>query len=623
VTPNEPGAETTERLAEVSQRLGATVLDDGGVYFCVWAPKASEVAVELSGPTGPTYHRLQPQGEGFYAGRVAETRAGARYRFQLDGGAALPDPASRSQPDGPHGSSEVIDPLDHQWWDANWPGLRADQLVIYELHVGTFSPAGTFDGVIEQLPYLRDLGITALELMPLAEFPGRWNWGYDGVDLYAPASVYGGPSGLKRLVDAAHQTGLAVLLDVVYNHFGPDGNYLRLYSDDYFTDRYATPWGEAINYDGPRSRWVRQFIRENARYWLDEYRIDGLRLDATHAIFDTTPRHILAELAAVVHERPRPALIFAEDHRNLVQLIDPPEQGGYGLDGVWADDFHHTLRTYLTGELDGYFADYSGRLADLATTVEQGFLFQGQPTGRGARRGTPVTDQPASSFIFCTENHDQVGNRADGGRLAHLIDRQRYLLASTALILAPETPLLFQGQEFAASTPFLYFTDHHAELGRLVTEGRREEFKQFPAFSDPSRRAAIPDPQDPTTFARSRLGLAERERHAEVFEAYRALLQLRRSDPVFRLPERKSSRALAAGEHFLVVHRWRGEAHRLVLLNFGEIEASVPIEELPDLPAPAVGWTTLLAIDNRLDTRPLERPRWTVPARSGLVLGFH
>jgi maltooligosyltrehalose trehalohydrolase len=453
--------------------------------------------------------------------------------------------------------------------------------------------------------------------MPIAEFPGRWNWGYDGVDLYAPSSVYGGPAGLKRLVDAAHRVGLGVLLDVVYNHFGPDGNYLRAYSDDYFTDRYQTPWGEAVNYDGPNSRWVRHFVVENARYWLDEYHLDGLRLDATHAIFDATPRHVLAEIAEVAHSRTRPAIVFAEDHRNEVRLFNPPDRGGFGLDGVWADDFHHALRTYLVLEREGYFRSFSGRLEDLARTVARGFLFQGQPQpSNGKPRGTKVTDEPARAFVYCTENHDQVGNRARGERLSHLIDRPRYLLASAALLLSPETALIFQGQEFASSSPFLYFTDHNPELGKLVTEGRRNEFKGFSAFADPARREEIPDPQAESTYQRSRLDLSERQQHAEVYDAYRALLRLRRTDPVLRSASRQTTRAVTVGQDLLAIHRWSDGEHRLALLNFGDADVQLDPADLTAVPQ--TYWQPLWSTEEKAERR---EDSWRVPARSAVLLG--
>jgi maltooligosyltrehalose trehalohydrolase len=516
----------------------------------------------------------------------------------------------------------VVDPSAFHWEDGDWAGLDRESLVIYELHVGTFSPDGTFEGVVPQLPELARLGLSAIELMPVAEFPGRRNWGYDGVDLYAPSSAYGGPTGLKRLVDAAHQAGLGVLLDVVYNHFGPDGNYLRAYSDDYFTDRYSTPWGEAINYDGPNSRWVRQLILQNVDYWLDEYHLDGLRLDATHAIHDASPRHLLAEIAAMTHDRSRPGIVFAEDHRNEVRLFDPPERDGFGLDGVWADDFHHALRTFLVDEREGYFREFSGSLADLARTIESGFLYQGQPRlSDGKRRGTRVSDQPGYGFVFCSENHDQVGNRACGERLNHLIDRERYLLASATLLLSPETTLLFQGQEFASSSPFLFFTDHNPELGRLVTAGRREEFKGFSAFNDPTRRAAIPDPQAEETFQRSKLDFDERQRHGEVYTAYQELLTLRRSDPVLRQADRRSTRAHALTSKVLAIHRWAGNDHRLALLNFGESDFRFDPATVPNVPSS--WWEALWSAGRNVEASGAVGAGMRLPSRNAVVLKSH
>lgn len=610
--------------SSLANRLGASVLPGGGVQFRVWAPRARHVEVELEMPRGAVLQPLRAVGDGFFTGVVPEAGPGSRYRYRLDGGVPLPDPASRFQPAGPHGPSEVIDPRTYSWGDADWRGLPGESLVIYELHVGTFSPEGTFEGIIPHLPYLADLGISAIELMPVAEFPGRWNWGYDGVDLFAPASVYGGPIGLKRLVDAAHQHGLGVIQDVVYNHLGPDGNYLRAFAPEYFTSRYTTPWGDALNYDGPGSAPVRQFVLENARRWLEEYHVDGLRLDATHAIHDASPRHLLAELAEVAHDRPRSALIIAEDHRNDVRFIDPPARGGYGLDAVWADDFHHALHTYLTGEHEGYYADFSGRLEDVGRVIEGGFLYQGQPRpSDGQPRGTTVTDQPARAFVFCIQNHDQIGNRALGERLCHLVDRPRYLLAAAALLLSPETALLFQGEEFASSAPFLYFTDHHPELGRLVTEGRRNEFRRFSAFSDPVRRERIPDPQAPATFERSRLDLSERERNADVLASYRRLLHLRRDDAVLRWADRGATRARTSGPDLLAIHRWRGAQHRLALLNFGAAVTLVDAAVFPDLPSPDAAWRTLWAsgaAPTVVNTG--ERTAWQIPPRSGMLLAI-
>ncbi len=596
-----PADHPADTSAEWRLDLGANVVA-GGVQFRVWAPNATHVAVVVGGPSdidAPARHELAAESAGYFGGVVDGMGAGARYRYSLDGGQPFPDPCSRSQPDGPHEASAVVDPSEFAWQDAGWRGPSSDGLAIYELHVGTFTSAGTFDAAIARLPDLRDLGVSAIELMPLAETPGRRNWGYDGVDLYAPFSGYGGPEGLRRFVDAAHKHGLGVLIDVVYNHFGPDGNYLRIYANEYFTDRHVTPWGDAVNYDGPNSEHVRHFVLQNVRYWLEEYHLDGLRLDAVHEIIDTSPRHLLAEIAAVGHSVPgRNVVVIAEDHRNLVHQIQPTEAGGFGLDGVWSDDFHHALRTYLTGEREAYYANYPGTLADVAATIERGFLFQGQMRpATGEKRGTVVTDEPARAFVFCSENHDQVGNRALGERLNHLIDRERYLVASAVLLLVPETILLFQGQEFAASSPFQFFTDHNAELGALVTEGRRREFAGFAAFVDPTRRDMIPDPQADATYQRSVLDWGERERNAEVYHLYRTLLALRRNDPVLRQQQRLQTRARAIGEHLLAVRRWHDGSERMLLANFGQEPAALYDDanaalDISRIPAWRVIWGT-------------------------------
>lgn len=559
--------------------MGAQVLANG-VLFRVWAPKAKQVEVELQSPRGLAYYPLSPETEGVFSTVVPEAGPGSRYRFRLDGLRSYPDPYSRKQPQGVHGPSEVV-AVDYPWQDDGWTGARKDELIIYELHVGAFTPEGTFEAAIGQLDELRRLGVTAIELMPVAEFPGKRNWGYDGVYLYAPSLNYGGVEGLKRLVDCAHQRGLAVLLDVVYNHLGPSGNYLRAYSDLYFTDRYRTPWGEAMNYDGPGSRWVRHFVVQNACYWLNEYHIDGLRLDATHAVFDSSPVSVLQEIADTARACALPGrepIIIAENENNDVRLIRPTSCGGYGLDGVWADDFHHTVRTFLTGEKDGYYADYAGSLKDIAYTVKHGYLYQGQMSRHlGRPRGTKVTDEPAEKFVFCIQNHDQIGNRAFGERLNHQVSLAQYHVASALLLLVPETPLLFMGQEFAASSPFLYFTDHEPDLGRLVTEGRRDEFKKFEAFSDPSKRARIPDPQAESTFHRSKLDLSERATHGQTYRLYKDLIALRRRDAVLRSADRKRLEAVALTDSVLAIRRWSDEGTRLALLNFGAaVLISVP-----------------------------------------------
>ena len=568
--------------------FGATVRP-GGVAFKVWAPKARRVEVALAAPAGLVHHPLAGREDGVHEGAVPGLRAGARYRYRLDGDVACPDPYSRFQPEGPHGPSEVVDPTAFAWTDDGWPGLGSEGLVVYECHVGTMTPDGTFLALIGQLAELKRLGVTALELMPVAECPGRWNWGYDGVDLFAPSHNYGRPDDLRRLVDAAHRQGLGVILDVVYNHLGPDGNYLRLFSDDYFTDRHRTPWGDALNYDGPNSRFVRDFAIDNACSWLTEYHVDGLRLDATDAIIDDGPTHLLAELTARARAAtPRQVVIIAEQASNEVRTIRPPERGGFGLDGVWADDFHHAVRVFLTGERVGYYADYEGTTSEMARAIAGGFVYQGQASPTAKRpRGTRVTDEPAAAFVFCIQNHDQVGNRAFGERLHHVVDAERYAVASALLLLAPETPLLFMGQEFRASASFMYFTDHEPDLGRQVTEGRRQEFKGFHAFRDPRLRDSIPDPQAEETFLRSKLDLRHRRTHAGVYRLYRDLLRLRRTDPVLARQDRHRLRIAEIGAQTLVVHRWSGEDHRLLVANFGPSLGIDPADPaLGDLPVP-------------------------------------
>jgi maltooligosyltrehalose trehalohydrolase len=576
--------------------LGANV-ESGGVRFGIWAPKAARIDVQVKGASGIEHHRLECDGDGVHTGFVAGLAAGARYRFRVDEGDAFPDMRSRFQPEGVHGASEVIDPSAYAWRDADWPGLTKDDLVVYELHVGTYTPEGSYAALERELPAIKRLGVTAIDLMPVADFPGERNWGYDGVAWFAPSRAYGRPDDLRRLIDAAHAVGLGVLLDVVYNHFGPDGNYARVYSDAYFTEKHATPWGDAINYfDGPGARFVRDFVIDNAIQWAREYHFDGFRLDATDTIFDESPIHILQKLQERVHAAvERPLLFIAEEARNSVTTIRPVPKGGFGIDAVWADDFHHAARVYLTGARENYYADYAGSMAELATAITEGFLYQGQPTSSGKPRGTKVTDEPASAFVFCLQNHDQIGNRPFGERLHHDIHPARYALATALLLFAPETPLLFMGQEFAASTPFLYFTDHNEELGKLVTEGRRAEFGGFRAFQDEAMRKLIPDPQAESTFLASKIDLTERGRNAGILELHRALLALRREDPVLANRDRALTRAVPAGAHAIAVHRWLGDEHRLLIANFGA-RTSLHADQLGlDERLSSATWTELLS----------------------------
>jgi maltooligosyltrehalose trehalohydrolase len=553
-------ATTTERPMGWRPSLGAWP-EGLGTRFRVWAPKAATVEVVLEGPGDRrARHPLKKDEDGTFAGLVDGMRDGDRYRYLVDGQGPFPDPASRFQPEGVHGPSQVVDPGRFSWTDGSWRGVAPEELVVYELHVGTFSPEGTFDGVTARLPRLRDLGVSAVELMPMADFAGVRNWGYDGVDLFAPSHSYGTPDDLRRLVDSAHAMGLAVFVDAVYNHFGPSGNYTAAFSPYYLSDRHKNPWGDCVNLDGEGSAMVREFFIENAMHWVHEYHVDGLRLDATHALIDDGPRHFLDEMAARVRATVpgRRILFHAEDHRNLHTMVRPGWAGGWDLDGVWADDFHHQLRRNLAGDNEGYYRDYTGTVADLVATINQGWFYTGQHSVHldHARGTDPVGIEP-HRFVICLQNHDQVGNRAFGERLHHQVDHAAYRAASALLLCAPQTPLLFMGQEWATTAPFLYFTDHEEDLGQLITEGRRREFRHFLAFVDPVARERIPDPQAPSTFAASRIDWSERDRepHASFLRLYRALLELRRSEPGLRPGGHAPYAAVALDDDSLLLRR--------------------------------------------------------------------
>lgn len=566
-----------------------------GVDFRVWAPEAARVDVVLYAHGAEAVHPLAPEPGGYFAGHVLGATPGARYRYQLDGGAAVPDPASRAQPEGVHGPSAVVDPHAFRWTDAAWPGLSPDDLVLYELHVGTFTPEGTFDAAIGRLDDLAALGVTAVEVMPVAAFAGARNWGYDGVALFAPAAPYGGPEGLRRLVDAAHARGLGVILDAVYNHFGPDGNYLYAVTGGrFFTNRHTTPWGDAVAYDGPDAGPVRGFVIENALHWAHEYHVDGLRLDATHAVHDASPVHVLREIAERLHALERPRVVIAEDERNERRVVLPPAAGGLGMDAVWADDLHHQLRRLTAGDAEGYFRPFTGTVADVVATLQRGWFFEGQAGEGGHARGTPAAGLPPRAFVHCLQNHDQVGNRALGDRLHHVVPLPVYRALSALLLLSPYTPLLWMGQEWAASTPFQFFTDHHPALGQRVTEGRRAEFAAFSAFSDPAARVRIPDPQAASTFLHSTLRWAERAEppHAGVLALYHALLALRRTEPALARADRAHFAVAAvgdaaSGERALALHRTSPAGDRvLVVVSVGDA-LHLPLGEVAHTRPPA------------------------------------
>lgn len=490
----------------------------------VWAPSASRVEAVLVSGAATSLNREE---HGYFSGVIA-ANAGDRYQFRIDGGDRLyPDPASRFQPDGPHGVSEIVDPGSFRWTDDEWRGVSLDGQVLYELHVGTFTREGTWAAAANELPELARIGITAIELMPVAEFDGRFGWGYDGVDPFAPTHLYGRPDDLRRFVDAAHRVGVAVILDVVYNHLGPVGNYLRAFSPSYFTNKYDNEWGDAINFDGPDAAPVREFFIANGGYWIDEFHLDGLRLDATQQLFDESDEHILAALGRRAREAGgrRSVVLVAENEVQDTTLVRPISEGGYGLDALWNDDFHHSAMVALTGRSEAYYTDTRGDPQEFVSSAKYGYLFQGQFYRWQAQpRGTPAWGLSPSNFVTFLQNHDQVANSARGLRGHRLTSPGRWRAMTALLLLGPGVPMLFQGQEFAASAPFLYFADFEGELAAAVRKGRREFLSQFRSLIDFARRGALADPGDPATFERCRLDLRERDAHGAEYALHIDLL---------------------------------------------------------------------------------------------------
>jgi len=507
-------------------KLGARPLADEACEFLVWAPNAKSLTLHLIGREDEMIE-MERLERGYHHAVAQGASLGDRYFYRMEDGRELPDPASRFQPEGVHRSSEIVDLQEFEWTDQNWKGRPIESSVFYELHIGAYTSEGTFEALIPHLPELAKLGVTTIELMPIAQFPGLRNWGYDGVYPFAPQNSYGRPESLQRLVNAAHEHGLAMALDVVYNHLGPEGNYLGAYGP-YFTDRYRTPWGQAINYDSAGSDEVRRYFIENALYWLEEYHFDALRLDAVHGIFDFGARHFLAELKASVAELSsrveRPLHLVAESDLNDARLLHDVSAGGYGLDAQWSDDFHHSVHTLLTREDRGYYSDFNG-VGSLAATMRDGWYYSGQHSEyRGRRHGNSAAGIASSRFVVCSQNHDQVGNRAEGERLSTLVNFEAQKLAAGITLLSPSTPLLFMGEEYGETAPFQYFTSHgDPDLLEAVRRGRREEFASF------GWKGTVPDPQDQKTFDRSRLhhALKEKEPHRTVLELYRELIRIR------------------------------------------------------------------------------------------------
>ncbi len=562
---------------DVARRLtvGAELQTGGGAHVRVWAPACGQVDLIVPSATGGTPEEpsrvlsMTREADGHFSVFDDGARAGGRYWFRLNGGRTCPDPASRHQPDGPHEPSAYVDPYAFEWTDGSRPGLRPLGQVIYEMHVGTFTPEGTWRAAAAQLDELARIGVTVIEMMPIAEFPGAYGWGYDGVDLYAPARVYGRPDDLRGFVDRAHAVGLGVILDVVYNHLGPDGNYLGEFSPDYFTDKYTNDWGRAINFEGPEP--VRAFFAQNAGYWIDEFHFDGLRLDATQDINDASPRHVIADLVSAARQAagPVPVYIVAENEPQHTIIVRDPARGGYGADALWNDDAHHAALVALTGRREAYYQDYVGTAQELISCARFGCLYQGQwYSWQNKRRGTPALDLLPSAFVMYLENHDQVANSASGKRLHQLTSPAAHRAMTGWMLLGPATPMLFQGQEFSSSAPFLFFADHGRELGEAVRRGRIEFLAQFPSLTDDGANRALAPPGALETFTACKLDLTERERHREAYDLHRDLLALRRDDPVLSRAGTYRPEGAVLGEGALVLRYLdaaRGD--RLIVVN--------------------------------------------------------
>ena len=587
-------------LARASLRLEPRRLPVGaevqgrGTHFRVWAPGHDAVFVTIE---NGDEHALSKEPDGYFSGYVAGVAAGVRYRYRLDDARTLyPDPASRYQPDGPHGASEIIDPQAFVWDDDDWPGITLAGQVIYELHIGTFTPEGNWASAGRHLEKLKALGITAIEMMPVAEFAGSFGWGYDGVDLFAPYHHYGTPDDLRRFVARAHALGLGVILDVVYNHFGPDGCYLKNFAQDYFTDRHKNEWGAAINYDGENAAGVREFVTSNVRYWIGEFHFDGLRLDATQTIQDSSPgQHILQCIGDAARDAAgaRDVIVIAENESQTANLVRAADASGHGLDAMWNDDFHHSALVAMTGRSPAYYSDHQGSPQELISAAKYGFLFQGQRYAwQRLTRGTPALDVGPSPFVVFLENHDQVANSGWGARLHQLTDAGRARAFTALFLLLPATPMLFQGQEFGSSKPFRYFAHHTADLAAAVEKGRRKFLCQHPHLISPDLE--LPSPGDPATFAGCKLDWSEFDRNSGTVALHRDLLALRRGDPVFAAQKSGGlDGAVIAHEAFALRFFGARGDDRLMFVNYGRDLNLASVAEPLIAPPEGASWQIL------------------------------
>ena len=628
------GTAPTQRQTHTrTMPIGAECCGDRGTHFRVWAPRRSSVEVVFEQSAVPPV-ALQPERDGYFAGHAPDARPGTRYRFRLDGeDDTYPDPASRFQPDGPHGASQIVDPKAFSWSDADWRGVTAGGQVLYEMHVGTFTREGTWAAAARHLRELADLGITCLEVMPVNEFAGRFGWGYDGVALFAPHHHYGTPDDMRRFIDQAHALGIGVILDLVYNHLGPDGNAMPAFSEAYFSPKHGTDWGDALNFDGEQSRPVREFFVSNALYWIREFHIDGFRFDATQSIVDESPQHILAEICE--HARraagARSIYVVNENEPQDTKLVRPIEGGGYGMDSLWNDDFHHSAMSAISGHHEAYYADHPGTPQEFISTAKYGYLFQGQRyRWQGKRRGTATFDLPPTAFVHFLQNHDQIGNSGHGYRVHQVASPGEFRAMTTLLLLMPQTPLLFQGQEWAASSTFRYFADHKPELDKLIRQGRARELSQFPSLATPEMQALIAGPSSAELFEQSKLDHDERQQphHQRVLRLHKDLIQIRKTDPAFnRIIQRgQIDGAVLAPNAFVLRYFLHVDQDRLLIVNLG---GDIALETAPEpLLAPPSGkrWAKLFSTEDPQyggsGTPPLETERegWFLPGRCAVVL---
>jgi maltooligosyltrehalose trehalohydrolase len=572
---------------------------------------------------------MKPLQHGYFAVLVHHAAAGTRYRFRLNAGGIFPDPASRYQPDGPHGSSQVVDPSSFPWRDAHWPGVGIKGQVIYEMHIGTFTKEGTWAAAQRELAELAAFGVTVIEVMPVADFPGRFGWGYDGVGLFAPVWLYGEPDDFRRFVDQAHHLGLGVILDVVYNHLGPSGNYLNEFSTDYFTDKYENEWGQSINFDGKNSGPVRELFLTNAAYWIEEFHLDGLRLDATQQIFDDSPEHVLTTIATRVRAAAhgRKTILVAENEHQDIRLVRPAKDGGNALDGLWNDDFHHSAMVALTGHNEAYYSDYLGHAQEFLSMLKYGYLYQGQRyKWQKKRRGSPGLRLPPENFVIYIQNHDQVANSGRSERIQYLTSPGRLRAMTALMLLAPATPMLFQGQEFGASAPFYFFSDHVPELSKLVKKGRTRFIHQFRSLATPEMQPSIQAPGNPCIFERCKLDFTERESHRAIYDLHKDLLRLRREDTVFSSQKPGGLDGAVLTEECLLL-RFFADAgdDRLLLVNFGRDLHLDPAPEPLLAPPEGMQWQILWSSEapkyGGTGTPPLDsKDNWRIPGHAAVAM---